>query len=210
MDYTRLRKTTAKPQSGTSNLPKILPYPKLLDFNKTPSIHNVFCYIIKHYGIDGLSVLINRQSKADQVTVLFGDWNGNALNIQDEQSSYLVDIANNFIKNELTKFINIMRVIKIEQAQFFFSTIDDTLTLVDVQVSINKLLGPGMINDIFGKIILTQNVLKIEIIDQRSVEYINIGTGSYQGDLIIKPSKFRLYHEQDQNSYQPLYVEVKR
>ena len=102
-----------------------------------------------------------------------------------------------------------MQLIKIEQAQFYFA-IEDELTLVDMQLSLNKFAGPGMIKDIFGKIMKTQEIIKTEIIDNRAIEFINKGTGSYEGNLVIKPSRFRVYHNQATGVYTPLYVEVKR
>jgi hypothetical protein len=83
------------------------------------------------------------------------------------------------------------------------------LLLVDVQVSLNKMAGPGMLRDVFGKIYPTQEVLKIESLDDRAIEYIEKGTGNYEGELIIKPSKFSVFSPNTELLV-PLYVEVKR
>jgi len=202
---------SATQQSGTfDQVPTILPYPKFLPFESTPSIYNLFCYVIKHYGTDGLSVLIYRQPETDSIAVLFGDWKGNNIDIETDNPTQIVDIANKFIEYDLVKFINLMHSINIKQAQFFFAVDDNGLVLVDMQVSLNKFVGPGMIRDIFGNIYRTQEIKKIEVIDERAIEYINKGTGSYEGDIILKPSKFKMHHDQVLNSYQPLYVDVKR
>lgn len=196
--------------SGTSStLPKVLQYPKYLQFDKTEdNIRNLFCYIIRHYGNDGLSVLIYRQPVKDQVVVICGDWNGNNLDITTD--SALSKVANKFISDHVATFISTMRLIKLDQAQFFFAIVNDELVLVDIQSAINKLTGPGMVRDIFGKIFTTQEILKIEVLDDRALEYIRNGSGSYGGDLIIKPSRFRMYHDANDNSYVPMYVEVTR
>ena len=207
---TRSNSQTSKVlRSGTSKvekLPKVLPYPQFLPFESTPSIHDIFCYVIKHYGYVGLSVLVYRQRSQDQVVTICGDWAGNNIDIVNNDDRLAI-LGMKFIQKELTTFLRTMNLIKLEQAQFFFS-IDpsDNLVLVDMQVAINKFASPGMIRDIFG----VQKVIKTEIIDTRIIETIQKGTGSYEGDIILKPTKFRMYHEAENNSFRPLYVEVKR
>lgn len=164
--------------------------------------------MIRHYGNDGLSVLVYRQPTKDQVVVICGDWKGNNLDITYD--SPLSNIANKFLQESVATFIGTMRLIKLDQAQFFFGVIDDELVLVDIQVSRNKLTGPGMVRDIFGKIFKTQEILKVEVLDDRAIEGIRDGAGTYAGDLIIKPSRFRMYHDEKINSFAPMYVEVVR
>lgn len=203
--------TTTKPKtqsSGTSELPQILKYPQLLPFDGTPNIKDIFCYVIRHYGHTGIAVLIYRQPKNDQVVVLCGDWEGNKIDVVAKDPSELTIAANEFVRNDVLKFYETMRLIKIEQAQFFLALHEGELILVDVQVSINKMASPGMVNDIFGKIYPTQEVLATEIIDERAIEYIAKGRGTYEGNLVLKPSRFRLY--ESTLKYQPLYVEIVR
>lgn len=202
-----------KPQahrSGTSNkLPQVLPYPQLLDFNSTKSIRDIYSYIIKHYGNSGLSVLIYRQPSKDETVVICGDWNGNNIDLVDN-SSKLAEIALKFCQDSLPLFVKTQSLIKIDQAQYFFALNDDKLILVDIQLAYNKFASPGFIRDMFGKVFDTQEVMKTEIIDQRSIEAIKKGSGSYEGDLIIKPSRPRTHHNAIDNSFQQLYVEIKR
>lgn len=150
-------------------------------------------------------MLIYRQPTKDQVNVICGDWAGNALNLSDAKSNRLVTIAHDFLGNELRVLLTTMRLIKIEQAQFFFAIDDEGLILADVQIALNKLAGPGLVKDIFGRVVRTQEVLKVEVVDERVVDCLSKGVGAYAGDLILKPSKFRLL-----NSTTPLYVEIKR
>jgi hypothetical protein len=197
--------------SRLEQLPSILQYPKFVDWD-VGSVRNIFSYIIKHYGNDGLSVLLYRQKKLGQVVVLFGDWRGNKIDITGEDR--LCKLAMDFTHKDLPAFVKTLELIRLEQAQFFFAVDDDGLILVDMQVSLNKMAGPGMIRDIFGKVYRTQEAIKIEIIDERAAEAIIDGKGSYSGDLIIKPTRFRLYHESQidtpHNTFRPLYVEVRR
>lgn len=195
--------------SGISKLPQVLKYPQLLSFDELQeNIRNIFCYILRDYGQNGLSVLIYRQPNKDQVVVICGDWDGNNLDITD--GSDLSKIASKFIQDSVSIFINTMRIIKVEQAQFFFAIADNDLILVDIQTAINKLVGPGMVRDIFGKVFKTQEVLKIEVLDDRSLECIRDGSGTYSGDLIIKPSRFRMYHDVKTDHYMPMYVRMVR
>jgi hypothetical protein len=182
-----------------------------LPFESTLSIRDIFCAVIKHYGDDGLSALIYRQPGQDQVVALCGDWKGNNVDIVNNDDK-LAQIGLQFVQKELTLFLKTMQLIHIEQAQFFFAIEPETdeLILVDIQVAYNKFASPGMVRDIFGKVFRTQEIVKHEIIDQRAVEAIKKGTGSYEGDIILKPTRFRMHHEAGDNSFQPMYVEVRR
>jgi hypothetical protein len=167
--------------------------------------------VVRHYGNEGLAVLIYRQVQQDQVVTLFGDWYGNNIELVGGKQTRLQQLALQFAQGEsLPLFLKTMSLVGIEQAQFFFGVDETELVLVDLQVALNKFAGPGMVRDIFGKIFRTQEVLKMEIIDERAVEVIGKGTGSYEGDLVLKPSKFRMYHDAEKNTFQPLYAEVRR
>lgn len=192
-------------------LPKVLPYPTLHPLATTlPLIKNRLCYIIRHYGTHGLSVLIARTPKEDKVAVLCGDWNGNNIDLVGDDKDPMVQAAIVFIQQDLKLFLHAMKLIKVDQAQFFLALDKEGhLTLVDMQVTANKLAGPGFIKDFFGKIYRTQEVLKVEAMDDRAVEYLEKGTGSYEGDLIIKTSKFSTFHS-DAASDMPMYTEIKR
>ena len=199
-----INKETLSGISRLKVLPQLLKYPTLLNINEyEANIKDIFCYVIKHYGDKGLSVLINRQPLDDQVVVLFGSWDG----ILIDDNHELWSISQDFLSKSLSKYVNIMKIIKLNQAQLFFS-IQDGLTLVDMQLSINKMAGPGMIKDIFGKIEKTQHVLRIETIDDRVLNAIRDNAGDYTGDLILKPSRFRPL--EIKNTYKPLYVQVER
>lgn len=189
-------------------LPAVLPYHKYIKFTDAPDIKNKFCYIIKHYGCDGLSVLVYRQPKDDQFAVVCGDWHGNSIELN--KNSRLAVIANNYIKDDLLKFVKLMNLIRLTQAQFFFAIDEmDSLRLVDIQLAINKFSGPGMVKELFGKLVSTQEIIKVEIIDDRVYEHLQTGTGSYAGDLIIKPSAYKCRHT-DKGELIPFYVELRR
>lgn len=191
-------------------LPKVLAYPTLHPLDTTlPLIRNRLCYVIRHYGTQGLSVLIARKPSEDKVAVLCGDWKGNNIDLVDETEP-LVQAAMVFLREDLVLFLRVMQLTKLTQVQFFLALDGEgLLTLVDMQVSANKLAGPGFVKDFFGKIYRTQEIIKVEPIDDRAVEYLNKGTGSYEGDLILKTSKFSTFHSETVSDM-PTYTEIKR
>ncbi len=193
-------------------LPKVLSYPKLHSLDSTiPHLKDHTCYVIKHYGHEGISVVIVRQPKQDSVAVLCGDWYGNNLDLDGDSTDRLVQAALVFVNEDLPLFINTMKTINITQAEFFFALdSENRLMLVDIQISLNKLTGPGMVRDLFGNVYRTQEVVKVENLDDRAVEYIGKGTGNYEGDLIIKPSKFTTFSPTAEDAIVPLYAEVRR
>lgn len=211
--------TQTVPQSGISDKkieprrplpPAVLKYPDLLDSSFLPSIKDSLCYIIKPYQLSGLSVLISKDEKHEDTAIMFSDWQANKLDLNNK-SDNLVNIADKFLSNHIQLFINFMRLIKIKQAQFFFSGEDyENMILVDMQTSLNKMCGPGMLRDLFSKIIKTQEVLKVEAIDDRALAAIETGNGIYEGNIIIKPSRFRHYHDVQNNIFTPLYIGIKR
>jgi len=204
-----------KRRSGISNetLPDVLKYPNLINFDTHGEVvRNIFSCIFPHYGYDGLSVLIYRQPKPkENVVVLCGDWLGNKLDIVDVPNpSRMTELASEFLTNDAIRFFELFNVIGIAQAQLFFAIDDDGLLLVDVQLSLNKFASPGMVKDIFGKVYRTPNAVKIEMLDDRAMEYIGKASGSYEGDLIIKPNNFRMFYDENTSEYSPMYIEVIR
>ena len=206
------RRTPAPPPAPKKvPLPPIFPYPTVHAFADCEAhLKGHLCYVIRHYGQQGISVMILREPDKDGVAVKCGDWHGRDLDIQDAKDP-LVPAAVVFLQHDLPLFLEVMQKINLPQAQFFLAVGEDgALTLVDLQISTNKLAGPGMVRDIFGRIYKTQEVLKVEPMDDRALEYINKGTGTYDGDLIIKPSKFTLFAPSDAENIVPLYSQVKR
>jgi len=187
-------------------MPQLLKYPKITNLDDNTPLRDIFCYIIRHYGDSGISILVHRDPNKDQTGIIFGDWDGNTIDLS--LSNDISKMCKVFAKTELVKLIEIMKLIGITQSQYYFSTQNDSLTLCDMQLSLNKMAGPGMIRDIFSKVVKTQEVLKTEIIDDRVINAIKQGNGSYEGNIIIKPSKFRLSPSKD--NYTPLYAELIR
>lgn len=182
-----------------TKLPKVLPYPKFFGIEHLDNVKNVLCYVIEDYGIKGMSILITRNPKEDKSILLLGDWDGNVVDPKVMPESY-----NSLVSTHMQNIITTMRLINIEQAQYFF---DDKSRLVDVQVGINKFLGPGMLRDIFGRMFDTQEISCIKVIDDDYISALK-STGQHK---IIKPSRFRIAEanaksEAIPHTYSPLYV----
>lgn len=167
----------------------------------------MLCYVMQHYGDNGLTLLIYRDKKTAQIVVQCGDWDGNNIDLTD--GSKQADTGKLLLNEHLENLLGVMKYAKIDQAQVYFAICDEQFMIVDVQTAINKYSGPGMIRDIFSKICMTPQILKIEPLDERAINAIREGTGSYAGDLIIKPSRFRVYEDGTDN-YRPLYLEIRR
>jgi hypothetical protein len=182
-------------------IPAFLNYPFFVPYDL--SIKGTFCYIIEHYGMNGLAVLISRDSSKENVVVKFGDWDGNVIDIKSKDGFY-DKLADTFLTKYFSPFLSIMATINLQQAQFYFAASDE-LMLVDIHLAANKMASPGFVRDMFSNICTTQIVKKIEIIDDRVIEQIESNSGSYSGNLIIKPSKFRMCDHD--GVYRPLYME---
>lgn len=184
---------TANNKSGTSELYK---YHQLYKFEDIKNMFmNRLCYVIRHYGNSGVSITI-RRAVNDQVVVMFGDWNGNILELND--------LHKQFISDRFPIILTLMKNLKIQHIQLYFVINNNIWVLVDGQQTQSKLIGPGMLRDIFGKILDVQEILKVEALNEETMKMIDSGTGSYNGDLIIKPSLFKTYESK------PMYAEVKR
>lgn len=188
--------------SGISNLPTLLAYhePPTYISSDNP-LKFLTCYIMRHYGSVVRSCLIVRRPADDTVTVLIGDQDGHILDNTKVGVQYIV--------NEIApKLINLMRMIKLTKALYFFSNADAGYRLVDIQLEPNKFASPGMVLDVFSKVILGPELLANKYINDAVHEAIISNTGSFEGDIIIKPARPRLVPIG--KTFMPLMAQVKR
>lgn len=114
-----------------------------------------------------------------------GDWDGKVINPMESEA------ATSFVKKYSPHFISLMSSAKIPQAVFYLSVNGPDIRLVDIRMSLNKFSGPGMVRDLFAKIVDTQEVIKVDNLTPEALTAIKENSGSYAGDLIIKPSAFK-------------------
>jgi hypothetical protein len=190
-------------QSGTSKpriIPVMLPHPE--PFTDTALVSGMLCYVVKYYQNAGISCLISH-NKNGEVAVTMGDWNGNILDLTNIKDS-LTLIAVDFLKSQASRLIAISNAAGVKQAIYYFAIDTGIPVLVDIRLSLNKFLGPGMIRDVFGKTYDTQMVLKIDVMSEQILEQINDKAGLFESGAIIKPSRFRYMEKEDKQI--PLYV----
>jgi hypothetical protein len=191
--------------SGTSKtvipqLPTLLSYPKVLTLDEAPELVGKFVYFIRAYKLQGLAVLIARQK--EDVFMRIGDWDGKVINPKESET------ATKFVQKYSQPFIGLMSSAAIPQAIFYLSIDGADMRLVDIRMSLNKFSGPGMVRDLFAKIVDTQEVIKIDNLTPEALLAIKDNSGSYSGDLIIKPSAFKTI---DRNKVMyPMYGLVQR
>ena len=181
--------------------PQLLKYPKYVGLDS--SIIGTFCYIVRHPEEPGPTMVI--QKFKEDIYVQFGDWLGNIIEPHDTSHKLHEQILK-ILELHFINIVSTMRLIQLTQAQLYFSK---KLLLVDIRISLNKFAGPGMLKDIFGKIVPTQEVLSMETIDSRVFAAITNNSGTYNGNLLLKPSRFREIELQDR-TFVPLHVEVRR
>lgn len=187
-------------QSGIFNLPSILPHPKPL--TDTSLVSGMLCYAIQRYENIGISCLVTHYN--GNVSISMGDWDGNAIDLKNNDN-VMLPIAIDFLKNKVQHLVAISNAAGVKQALYYFAVDTGIPTLVDIQLSLNKFLGPGMIRDIFGKTFDTQKILKIDVMTDVLLEQMLSGSGNYCDGVILKPSRYRYVGDA---LLSPLYIEI--
>ena len=189
-------------QSGTSkSLPAMLPHPEPL--SDTALIAGRLCYVVRYYQNIGISCLVSHID--GQIAIAAGDWDGRTIDLADTKDSLSL-VAVDFLHKHAEKLVAISRAAGVKQAIYYFALDTGTPTLVDIRLSLNKFLGPGMIRDVFGKSFDTQVVLKIDVMTEQLLEQIRNGAGNYHDGVIIKPSVARV--TEVDGKLVPLYVGI--
>ena len=201
------KKVTTVKMSGISEPPPptLLPLPLPITVDEFMGIRGMFCYVIEHYGRAGLALLIHRDG--DNVQFVIGDWEGNTIPLDDPKHP-LRAAANACLNAVSIMAYQVLKHIRVDQAIFYFAISDDKFILVDVRLSLNKFVGPGMLQDVFGKLLETQKVITIAVLDDAIMDSVLVGRDLFSPSLILKPSRFRFATLG--NDPIPLYVEVVR
>ncbi len=150
---------------------------------------------------DGFSVLIS--IKDGVAGVKFGTFEGQEIPIEDLDAR-----MKNYLTRYHDKVVELLVTIRQPYIQLFLCELNGDLVLTDAQVNASKMLGPGMIAEIFSKVITTPSVIKIEQISEEILDLMEKGSGNYSGDLLIKPSLFKTITRGKYS--RPLYAAVRR
>jgi len=185
-------------------VPSLLAYPEVLELDDLPELRGQLVYVIRGYPLNGLAVVIHREDGG--VTIQVGDWDGKVLNPKENS------LVQKFLDLNIQRLVTIMIHAGIPSALFYVTYQDEQFRLVDIRTSLNKFSGPGMIRDLFGKAMATQEIRKVIHLDDRTIEAIQSNKGSYQGDLMLKASAFDTVDRKYEGTKVmfPLYAKVVR
>jgi len=175
-------------------LPQLLSYPIIRPIDDPAVNHLIvgkFCYIIDDY-MPGMTAVIKRRNGSAGVAI--GDWDGKLVAKSDAASW---SKALEFLMNTNPQLISVLSAINLQQVQLFMSS--DGL-LVDIQLTANRLAGPGIIRDVFSKVIETQKIVEIATITVDKIDELKKSGKQY----IIKPSAFKVYGAEQL----PLYARI--
>lgn len=186
----------------SAKLPSILSYPEILKLTDV-DLTNKLVYVIKWYKE---ALAINILLTGDDINIRFGDWNGKILDPTVDRT------VKEFIDAYLNNIVTLLKTIKLNNSILYIGRTDDKLCLVDVRLSLNKFVGPGMIKDLFSNCIETQTVTKVVNYDDKVVKAIKGNKGAYKGELILKPSVFNTVTKQTPSGkvIYPVYGLVRR
>lgn len=170
------------------SIPDIVDYPELYDIKSNFSMFNgVFSYVIERYELCGYSMYIGFRDQYSLCRI--SDFNSNEIG-HDKLDDKSIEVLS--LYDQLKE---VMRYTRIADALFYFSDDDDEIRLVDVMISANKFLGPGMLNDLFGNVVNIQKVIDKIVIDENNISNLN--------SKILKPSKFK--YLVDNSVVRPMY-----
>ena len=168
-------------------------------------VSGMLCYVIRYYQNIGISCLITHHD--GDVSVTMGDWKGSIVDLANPKDSMSL-IAIDFLQNQAQRLIAISNAAGVKQAIYYFAFDTGVPVLVDIRLSLNKFLGPGMIRDVFGRTFTTQQVLTIDVISEHLLEKIHAGAGHFSEGVIIKPSRSRFTEVDGQPV--PVYIGIPR
>ena len=159
-------------------IPEILPYPQLLPAEKAKLLEGKLCYFIEPYPLEGIAAVVFLSKGLFHIKA--SRWSGTTISAALDLTKIKKGTpeAEIFAKF-MPKIIGIMKYTKIIQAEFYFS---QGKTLVDIRLSANKFMGPGMLRDIFGKVLETQKVIKTAPVSDEELK---------GATAILKPSAYK-------------------
>lgn len=154
-----------------------LSYPRVLKIGEVPEIKGMFVYPIKAYRQDGISITFNNVD--GDITLKFSDWDGRSIS---------KSVSDDLISKYGQRLTALIIAARIPQAQLYLSD----GVLVDVRTHVDNFIGPGMINDVFSKIMPTQSILgKPFILDEEAVKNVIQHKPPFVGSIILKTSLFK-------------------
>lgn len=142
------------------------PFPRL-DHDYSPLLGRI-CHLIEPYDhLKMISVFVKR------------DNNGSIIKITDENANEVDPRDTNIANKSLMMALNIQKLTQVEESQLFFADDGKEPMLVDVYNG-SDFISAGMLRDIYGKRMRTQNILKTEQFNPSNTK-----------NVIVKPAVVR-------------------
>jgi len=147
-------------------------------------------YLIKKHPLSGVSHTITKEGAGFLLQI--SDWKGEVLG-KEAHTRPVFDV--------LSKALSLVKCARIKQSQWYFSQIGDEYRLVDVRKSMDEFIGPGLLRDLCGKALPTQEILFIgDLLAARK----KMQEEGLTGNVIIKPARFRTFARGEEQI--PLYI----
>lgn len=164
---------------NTVSIPDFVDYPTYYNVLDNLDIFNkIYCYIIEPYDLSGIGLYVG--FRGDHVIRRLSDFKSNEIDKIDITSGTIL------CWSDLLK--EVMKSARVPDALFYFSVTNGSPILVDVMISANKFIGPGMLNDLFGKIVPIQKTIEQSVLDKNDII-------KYKSK-IVKPSRFKYLTEE--------------
>jgi len=173
-------------EEHVTNTLNCLAFPEFLP--RRPELDGRLCYFLKPYPRNGFSICYSHTGEHLVVKIL-------DLEAHDIAPEDMPGADKKFFDQNIQQILSYCHFLKIPSCQLFFTHDSGIYRLTDVYYN-NKFVGPGMINDIFGKQFTVPELIEIKLCDQDT---------TFQ-NAIIKPSIFRTIQYQEKTI--PLYVKV--
>jgi len=161
---------------------KILPRPRIRDFNDVPEVKGQFCYVFEGCDDDGFSLLIYKNDK--EYAVKFGEFDGTEIDVLQKPEHRFLQYISDIMQYSINSYIEVLNLIRIDRIQLFFAPDKNKkLRIVEAMTHLNKYQSPGMIKDVLSKCgVPSPEIHSVEVLTDEIIE--NLSGGGY----LIYPS----------------------
>lgn len=162
-------------------VPDLVDYPEFFNVSDNfEMFKGTYAYVIEPYDLkNGINLYVGFRD--DVVVRRMSDFKSEELDLRNPTGDVLQ------VLQWSEAIVDLMVSIRIADASFYFSKTNGTLGLVDVMIAADKFLGPGMVRDLFDKILPLQTIIEIVVLDEENMV-------TYK-DKLVKPSRFKYTFE---------------
>jgi len=183
-------------------IPDPIRYYPFINVDSVPEFKDKFVYPLEYFSDTNGFMFIFKRSKG-HICIRTATFAGEILD-PEKDHPYTQGIKN-ITENHFSKLINTIRLVGIDQCILYFSEPENPI-LVDFRVSLDKMCGPGYLNDFFGKqkIPMQKSIGDPVILDDDNLSKLRIKAKESKAKrVIVKPSSFKIIVRGDE--IVPLY-----